>query len=302
MKKNILITGGNGLIGKPLTEKLLSQGHAVSHLSRKKKDIPGVKVYEWNVDDGTIDEKCLEGIDTIIHLAGEGIAEKPWTRKRKHDLVESRTASIRLIYDLARRLNKRIGQVISASGVGYYGDRESEELPETSRAGDDFMGKCCVEWENAADEGESLGATVVKLRTGVVLARAGGALATMEKPVKLGLGSPLGSGKQWMPWIHVDDMVAIYLYFLDRPELEGAYNAAAPETVTNADFTRQLAQALHRPFLPIGVPEVLLRILLGEMKAVILNSTKTSQSKLLQSGYTFSYPELPAALRSIYES
>lgn len=248
MSKHILLTGGTGLIGGTLTQALLDKGHRVSHLSRTPGTNPAVTTFLWDVDKNQIDEACITGIDTIIHLAGANVANGRWTEERKKEIIESRTKSIALVYKLLKsKPQHTVKAVVSASAVGYYGDRADELLTETSAPGTDFLASCCLQWEHAVDMGESLGLRIVKFRTGVVLDANGGALAALAKPIKLGLGATLGTGKQWMPWIHVEDVIDMYLYAIDNETLSGNYNMVAPNPVTNKQLTKAVAKELHKP-------------------------------------------------------
>jgi uncharacterized protein (TIGR01777 family) len=300
MNKNILITGGSGLLGKQLTEELLSKGHTVSHLSRSKGKNPRVKTFLWDVDKGQIDEHSIDGVDTIIHLAGAGIADKRWTKERKREIVESRTRSIGLVYGLMKAKANRVHTVISASGVGYYSDRGDVILTEESEPAHDFIGTCCIDWENAVDEGKELGLRILKFRTGVVLTTDGGALPQLAMPIKFGIGSALGTGKQWIPWIHQRDVVDMYLLGLDNEKLTGVYIMAAPNPVTNADLTKAVAKQLKRPLWTPKVPAFLIKLLFGEMATLVLGSTRTSAQKILDVGFQFRYPDIAAALQEIY--
>jgi uncharacterized protein len=303
MAKTILITGGSGLIGRSLTSNLLQKGYTIYHLSRAGSiKAPEVRTFHWDVYEQQIDENCIEGVDAIIHLAGEGIAEKPWTQKRKHQIIVSRRESIRLIYDLLKRKEHRVRQVISSSAVGFYGDREDKILSEESEAGTDFLSRACLQWENAVDEGKALGLRVIKLRTGVVLSVEGGALPPLAQPVKKGIGTILGSGKQWVPWIHLEDVVRMYRFALENEQLEGVYNMTAPAPVTNAQLTRQLAKQLNKPLWLPKVPALVLRIILGEMCAVVLSSYRTSADKIKSAGFDFKFSSLEEALNDIYSS
>jgi uncharacterized protein len=303
MSKTILITGASGLIGKPLSRFLLQKGYRIYHLNRggSFKD-PRVKTFKWDVYNSKIDENCIEGVDAIIHLAGEGIAGKPWTKKRKQQIIESRTKSIRLLYDLLREKDHQVKTVISASAVGYYGDQRDKLLTEDSEAGNDFLGRSCLAWEQAVDAGKELGLRIVKLRTGVVLTLEGGALPEIAKPIKLGVGAPLGSGKQWMPWIHIQDVLRMYLFALENTELEGAFNMASPLPVTNKDLTKELARAVKKKLWLPRVPAFVLRVILGEMSAVVLSSDKTSSDKIQAMGFEFEFLSLREALKNIYGS
>jgi uncharacterized protein len=301
MSKHILLTGGTGLVGKKLTQHFLDKGYAVSHLSRSPGTDARVATYLWDVNKGQIDEHCVDGVDTIIHLAGAGIADSRWTDKRKKEIIDSRTKSIGLVYEVLKKREHSVKTVISASAVGYYSDRGDEIMNETCAPAHDFMGRCCVAWEKAVDEGENLGLRVVKFRTGVVLSEHGGALPKIAAPVKLGVGTALGSGKQWMPWIHEQDVIYMYVFAVEHEELSGAFNMTATEPVTNKQFTKAVAKVLNRPFWLPNVPAFALKIAMGEMSIVVLGSTKTSAKKIKAAGFSFSYPELMGALKDLYK-
>jgi uncharacterized protein (TIGR01777 family) len=297
--KHILLTGGSGLIGENLTWFLLDKGYQVSHLSRKPGKDPQVKTYLWDIHKGYIDKKCIDGVDTIVHLAGAGIADKRWTNQRKKELIESRTKSIELIYELLKNNSHQIDSVISASGIGYYNDSGDELLTENSLPSNDFLANCCIQWEQAVDKGKELGLRVLKFRTGVVLAAKGGALSKLAFPVRLGIGSALGNGKQWVSWIHHEDVTGLYFYGIVNNELEGVYNMAAPYPVTNKQLTRAVAKQLHKPLWFPDVPAFVLKLLLGEMSTVVLSSTKVSSQKIEHAGYQFKYPVIEEALKAI---
>lgn len=297
--KHILLTGGTGLIGSKLTQQLLDRGYKVSHLSRSAGNNPQVKTYLWDVNKGVIDEHCIDGIDIVVHLAGAGIADERWTDKRKKELIDSRTKSIGLIYDLLSAKKHKVNSIISASAIGYYSDRGDELMTETSSPSNDFMAKCCIEWEDAVDKGKRSGLRIVKFRTGIVLDN-GGALAKMAMPVKLYAGSPLGNGKQWIPWIHWQDVIDMYLYGIENTKLEGAYNMVAPNPVTNKQLTQAVARQLHKPLWLPNVPAFFLKLLLGEMSTIVLGSTKVSAQKIEDAGFNFKYTDITSALKEIY--
>ncbi|MES2268162.1 MAG: TIGR01777 family oxidoreductase [Bacteroidota bacterium] len=300
-KKNILITGGSGLLGRELTKALLALGHTVSHLSRSTGKDPHVKTFLWNVAKGQIDPHCIDGVDTIIHLAGAGIADKRWTDNRKREIVESRTKSIALIYGLMKDKAHKVHSVISASGINYYGGNRGDELlTEDNPPENDFIGNCCVAWEKAVDEGKQFDLRILKFRTGVVLTKKGGALPQLALPVKLAIGSPLGTGKQWIPWIHHNDVIDMYLFGLENEQLTGVYNMVAPLPVTNTNMTIAVAQQLHRPLWAPNVPAFLIKILFGEMASLVLGSTKASSQKIEDAGFKFKYPDITGALKEIY--
>ncbi len=298
--KNILITGASGLIGSRLIKNLLEKGHKVSVLSREASDIRGIKVYNWDIEKQLIDLNAFDGIDTIIHLAGAGIADKRWTKQRKQEIVNSRVRSTQLLYHTIEAIKAPVKTFISASAVGYYGDRNDEILYEESESGTGFLADCCKQWETSVDEGLKSGIRVVKLRIGIVLSKQGGALSELARPVSFFVGAALGSGKQWMPWIHLTDLVSIFEKAVENPAYTGTFNACSPNPVTNYEFTKILAKKLFRPLWPVKVPEFVLKTMLGEMSTVILNSNKTSPQKLIDMGFRFRYQGLDAALSEIY--
>ena len=296
---HILLTGGTGLIGSNLTQQLLDKGYQVSHLSRSRGKNPRVKTFLWDVAKGEIDPNCIDGADTIVHLAGAGIADKRWTDKRKKELIESRTRSIGLVYNVLQKKQHQVKSVISASAIGYYSDRGDELMTELSPPANDFMGKCCVEWEDAVDYGKELGLRIAKFRTGVVLDK-GGALAKIAMPVKFYLGAPLGNGKQWVPWIHHEDVISMYMLAITNDAFNGVYNMVAPNPVTNKELTGAVAKQLHKPLWAPNIPAMFLNLLLGEMSTIVLGSTKVSAKKIEESGFNFKYPLLTEALQEIY--
>lgn len=301
MKKHILITGGSGMLGKKLVETLQQKGYEVSVLSRTSKHPGRVRVYLWDLDRQTIDPNCLKGVDTIVHLAGENIAGKKWSSAQKQLIIDSRVQSTRLLHKAIKEQNADVKNFISASAVGYYGDCGDEILTEDSENGYGFLAECCKLWEAEVDHGKSLGLRIAKIRAGFILSKKGGGLQKMAIPVKYFVGAPLGTGKQWVPWIHLDDVLNIYLYFIENTGIMGSYNACAPFPVTNETFTKMIANKLHRPCWPLHVPESLLKLTLGEMSSVALMSSNTSAQKLLESGFLFKFTQLDAALDDIYQ-
>jgi uncharacterized protein len=303
MSQKILITGGSGLLGKPLTRMLLQKGYTIHHLSRNPQfhGNPRLTVFKWDIENRQIDENCIAGVSAIIHLAGENIADKRWTAKRKEKIIQSRTESIRLLYKLLERSpDHQVTTVISASAIGYYGNRDNEILNEDAPPGRGFLPLACIEWEKAVDEGIPLNLRVVKLRTGIVLTDEGGALPEIAGPIKKGLGSPLGSGKQWMSWIHIQDVIRMYAFALENINLQGAYNMTAPNPVINSEMTKNLAQVLDRKLWLPNVPVIGLKVILGELSALVLDSARVSSAKMEAEGFKFDFPELNAALKEIY--
>lgn len=300
MGKRVLITGGSGSVGKHLSELLLSKGYEVAHLSRSKTSLPNIKTFLWNVEQNQIDEQCIDGVDIIVHLAGAGIADSRWTDERKKVIIESRTKSIQLVYQLLKTHIHQVKTVVSASASGYYSERGDAIMKETDSPNNDFLGECSVLWENAVDEAISLGIRVVKFRTGVILDKKSGALPKIAAPIKFGVGSPLGNGKQWTSWIHLDDVVEMYLKGIEDESLNGAYNMATPNPLTNKDLTLAIAKKLNKPLWLPNVPAFILKLIFGEMSAVVLGSTKMDIQKIEQAGFKFKFPTIKSALNNIY--
>lgn len=305
MIKTILITGGTGLVGKKLVKLLVQKGYKINLLVRKigkRNEIAGVRTFIWDIYKREIDKECIQDADAIIHLAGEEIAGKRWTEERKRQIIESRTESIRMIYDLMLKNKNQINHIISASAIGYYGNRGDELLTESSLPYKNFLSETCIAWEEAVDEGEKLGLRIVKLRTGIILDSKGGALPQMAKPVKFGLGVILGSGSQWVSWIHVKDVLQIYTYALENENIKGVYNMVAPEPVNFDTMTHAIAKGMKKSSLFFHVPELVLKVAIGEMSMMVLESTKVSSDKLEKAGYIFEYPNIQEALNEIYNN
>ncbi|WP_281322529.1 TIGR01777 family oxidoreductase [Flavobacterium aestivum] len=298
MNKNVLITGGTGFIGKYLTKMLLDKGYTVSILTRSSKpNTEGITYYVWDVTNRSIDEEAVLRADYIIHLAGEGIAEKRWTAKRKAEIIDSRTLSAQLIYTILKKHNKKIEAFVSASAVGIYGALNGEGIcTENTLPGNDFVGVTCQKWEKTADLFADLGIRTVKIRTGLVLGRNGGLLKKMAPIFKAGLGSALGSGKQYMPWIHIYDLCAIYLEAIENKDMTGAYNATINDSTTNSFFSKLLAREYgYFIWLP-NVPAFVLRLILGEMATAILAGRRVSSDKIKSLGFRFKFKNLKKAL------
>ncbi|GAA4209067.1 TIGR01777 family oxidoreductase [Pedobacter jeongneungensis] len=300
MAKKILITGATGLVGTELKKHLLSKGYAVNTLSRKKNEDPNSFV--WDVYKGTIDDNCLNGVDAVIHLAGEPVADKKWTDERKKQIIDSRVKSTELLFKTIRsRPDHQIKSFVSSSAVGFYGDCGDEILTEESANGYGFLAECCKLWEDAVDQGKKLSLRIVKLRTGIVFSTKGGALPQLAQPVKLFAGAPLGTGKQWTPWIHINDMVEMYIEAIENLKMEDSYNACAPFPVTNSALTKAIAKQLHRPVWPVKVPKKALELLLGERVEAVLMSNNTSAQKILDAGFKFKFTHLEDALEDLYK-
>lgn len=301
MSKKILITGASGLVGSRLTEMLLQKGYQVSHLGRTKKG-GAVKSYVWNVDKNEFDTEALAGVDTIIHLAGAGVADKRWNDERKKEILESRTKSSTLLYETLKKGNHSVKAVVSASAIGYYGFCLDERIfHEDSNPGTDYLAQVTKQWEESVDKITSLNIRVAKLRIGIVLSDKGGALVEMAKPIRFGVGAPLGTGKQYLSWIHIDDLCAMFIKAAENDQMHGAYNAVC-DWITNSAITKSIAQVLHRPLLLPPVPGFIMNIIVGEMAVIVVNGSKVSSEKIRQTGFTFQYPELSGALRNLLQS
>lgn len=295
---NILITGGTGLVGKALVEKLESRGHDVRVLTRHETDHP--KQFIWNVSEKYIDEKAFDNLDCVIHLAGATISH-PWKDSYKKKMYSSRVDAANLILEYCNNLKIALLSFISASGINYYGTLTSDViLTEKSPViQNDFLANLCVDWEKAAHQFSSISERVVCLRTSMVLAKKEGAFPLLKSIVDFNIGSPVGSGKQWMNWIHLDDLVNMYVFSVENTPVKGNYNALADEYVTNNVFMKKLASASKKFFLPIHVPAFLLKILMGEMSSIILKGTRADNKKIKSLGFDFKYKKLDEAFKNL---
>lgn len=296
----ILITGGTGVIGTSLRKRLLDKGYEVAILSRTKKPETSIETYTWDNKAKIIDKKAIDYADYIIHLAGENIGEKRWTKKRRQIIIESRVKSTELILNSVIDQNKKIKAFISASAVGYYGSITSDKIfIENDSSHNDFIGETCREWEQAADKFMTIGVRTVKIRTGIVLTKESGALEKMISPLKYGISALLGNGKQYLPWIHIDDLCDIYIKAIEDIEMNGVYNAVAPEHVSYKDFMTQVAIVIKKPFLNINIPSFILKIIFGKMSSILINGSRVSSNKLEKTGYFFKYPSVKSALKNL---
>lgn len=296
----VLITGGSGLIGQALRIRLEEMGNEVVLLSRNGKKDRSNASFTWDIERGGIDKEALNESDYIIHLAGANIGAKRWTRKRKEEIRTSRIDSTNLIFSKLPA-QKKLKAFISASAIGYYGAISSEHIfTEADPPSDDFLGRTCRDWENVADQFMESGIRTVKIRTGIVLSKKGGALSRLKLLVKWGLGAALGNGRQYMPWIHIYDLCNIYLHAMEHDDMQGAYNAVAPEHVTNEALTRELAKALRRPFWFPNIPAFGMKILFGEMAVILLRGSRISSEKIRAAGFEFQYPDLGSALNHLF--
>jgi uncharacterized protein (TIGR01777 family) len=294
--KTVLITGGTGLIGKRLSFLLQSKGYEVRLLSRDENPDAQYKTFVWDIHKRYIDEKAFENLDCIVHLAGAGIADKKWSEARKKVIIDSRVESTKLLLEYVQKLHVSLEAFVSSSAVGYYGSITSEIIfKEEDNPGNDYLAEVCKLWEAAIFEFQSERIRTVAIRTGIVLSQKGGALQKMKTPVI----TALGSGSQYIPWIHIDDLCGIYLKAIEDSHMEGSYNGVAPEHETNKTFSKKLAKVFKRPFLPIGAPAFILKLVFGEMATLLLNGSRISSQKILDAGFDFSFPTLNEALADL---
>ncbi|MFT7195869.1 MAG: hypothetical protein ACI83W_000218 [Marinoscillum sp.] len=293
----ILITGGSGLVGTQLSEQLTKDGHEVSHLSRTAGDST-YPTFKWDLEKGFIDEEAFAGLDHIIHLAGAGVADERWTEKRKKLILDSRVDGVRLLYEYVSRLDVNLKSFVSASAIGIYGwDTGSDVLKEDSPYGKDFLAEVVKSWEAETDKFSKI-TKVAKVRIGIVLSEKGGALPEILKPIKLYAGAPLGSGEQYLSWIHINDLCAIFAYIVSN-NLEGVYNATAPNPVTNEAMTKAIAKTVVKPLFLPNVPAFVMNLMLGEMAQIVLGGNKVSGERIIQTGFRFEYDLLQDALRDL---
>ncbi len=296
-----MITGASGLIGSRLTEILSAKGYSVAHLGRTKRE-GKVKSFVWDVDRQQFDKEALKGVEAIIHLAGAGIADQRWTEKRKQEILDSRIFSTRLLYRALAEGNHSVKTVVSASAIGYYGFGHTNEVfTETSKPGSDFLAQVTHQWENEMDKFQEV-VRLVKLRVGIVLSERGGALKEMAKPVRYFVGAPIGSGKQFMSWIHIDDLCNMFMKAIDDHSMQGAYNAVGPYAVTNRELTNAIGRVLHRPVILPPVPGFVLKLVLGEMADLVVQGSNISSEKILATGFIYQFNTLEEALTDLLVS
>jgi uncharacterized protein len=298
--KNVLITGGTGMIGCHLTYLLINKGYNVAYVSRSAISERNVKVFQWDLKSEYLEPGAVEWSDYIVHLAGAGIADKRWSKKRKKVIRDSRVKSAGLLIKKLNTETHNVKALISASAIGFYGDTNEEWADEKTPPANDFMGRVASEWEEVPKKAKELGIRVCSLRTGIVLSKEGGALPKLALPVKYFVGAPLGTGKQYMSWIHLDDIIAVYLKAIEDDEMHGPYNAVAPHPVTNKQFTKTLAAVLHRPLFLPPIPGFALKIALGEMANTVLMSSRISNQKLIDAGFEFKFDNLKDAIKDLY--
>jgi uncharacterized protein len=298
----VMITGGNGLVGKYLTSNLLSAGYHVLVLSRNTDPSDKVKAFSWNPEKKIIDPAIFEGVDYLIHLAGTNIGEKRWTKKRKEEIITSRTGSAMFLHKIISENKINLKAFISASAIGYYGSVTSEKIfREEDPPSEDFLGKTCRLWEEGADLFTNIGIRTVKIRTAVVLEKNDSPLSKLMKPARFGVVVRLGNGRQYFPWIHIKDLCGIYMKAIEDKNMHGAYNAVAPEHVNHNDFVRTMARIMNLPVFIPPVPAWILRKVIGEMSDIVLKGSRISGDKIINAGFNFRFKKLDDALRNVIQ-
>jgi len=312
----VLITGGTGMIGTALSRHLLNQGYDVIILSRNPIETasvykttstqnsfrPSGNIYyaKWDTDKMMIDPQAIAKADHVVHLAGEGVAKKRWTKKRKDEIRLSRTKSSELLYNCLSSKPNKVKSVVSASAIGWYGPDQGKIFTEDDPASNDFLGQTCKAWEESIDKVATLGKRLVKMRLGIALSNEGGALAEFKKPARFGVAAVLGSGNQVTSWIHIDDLCRAFIHAIETPEMTGVYNLVAPQPATNRELTLLIANAMNgRFFIPFKVPSFLLKLIMGEMSVEVLKSTTVDSGKLQKTGFNFIYTNVQSAIKHL---
>jgi uncharacterized protein len=299
--KNILIAGGTGLVGSRLSHILRGMGYTVSHLSRRENLKAEFPAYAWDVEKQTLDVRAITQADCIINLAGSGIVDKRWTEARKKDIIDSRVQSALLLKNTLNTTNHKIKAYLSASAIGFYGDRENEPLPENAPQGIGFLTESTVAWENAVAEVGKTGIRTVALRIGIVMSTKGGALQKMLISFLFRMGVYFGNGKQWYSWIHIDDLCRMFVWAIENETAKGVYNAVSPTPLSNYDLTKAISTAKGGAYLLMPAPAFALRLAMGEMADAVLYSTLASSQKIENEGFTFKFPEAVSALKDLLE-
>ena len=303
--QTVLITGGTGMVGTSLTELLLSKGYQVIILTRKPQasNVPNLTYAVWDIAKGYIDPLAIGKADTIVHLAGAGVADKRWSKKRKQEIVDSRVMSGALIVKYLTEIPHQVKAVVAASAIGWYGPDTAQSLQhgfvETDPVDGAFLGDTCKRWEESVKPLETLGIKLVSLRIGIVLNKQRGALAEFIKPAQFGLATIFGTGSQMVSWIHYKDLCKMILFGIESASLKGIYNAVSPDPISNKDLIIAITKKLRGFYLPIPVPAFVLKIMLGEMSIEILKSAKVSSNKIQEADFKFDYPTLDSALNDL---
>lgn len=296
MSKKVLITGGTGLVGQRLIPMLQASGYEVAILSRNSKE-GKVKTYVWDIDKEYIDPMALENTEAIIHLAGASVADKRWTAERKDVIYNSRVKSSLLLYKYLNKNEHQVKTFVGASAIGLYGaDTGNAIIKEDAPTGHDFLAHVTDAWETSTKKIATLGIRLFQPRIGIVLSNEGGALKELLKPP---VAAPLGKGEQYMSWIHIDDLCQMMIYAIENEEVSGAFNAVGPKPKTNREFTKIAAKAAGKPYLPIPVPKLVLKLIMGEMAQIVLGGSRVSAEKIMEAGFDFKFPKLEEALKDL---
>ena len=308
MTQTVLITGGTGTIGRRLTQLLQQQGYTVTYLSRRSDgpfstQVPHVKTYQWDVKRGHVDPQAIQSADHIVHLAGAGIADERWTSARKDEILSSRTESSELLARALAKNSHTVKSFVASSAIGYYGgDTGDRPLTETSSGGSDFLARVTRAWEQSEDSVAALGIRTVKFRTGVVLTMAGGALPKLAQPIRLGAGAPIGSGQQYISWIHLDDLCQLYLRAIQNESWQGVYNAVAPGPVTNETLTRAIAGVLDRPMLLPNIPNFVIKLMFGELAITVIGGNYVLNKRISEeTDFKYQFGDLEYALKDLLQ-
>jgi uncharacterized protein (TIGR01777 family) len=304
--KTVLISGGTGLIGSALARELIKNDYHLIILTRnasRKKNTEKISYAEWNIKEGLIDKRAIEKADFIIHLAGANVAEKRWSVKRKKEIVDSRVQSGELLVKALKEIPNKVEAVVSASAIGWYGPDaqvlNTKTFIETDNAANDFLGTTCQQWESAIQPVTQIGKRLVILRTGIVLSNDGGAFVEFKKPLLFGVVPILGSGKQVISWIHIEDLIRLYVYAINNENISGVYNAVAPHAVTNKTLIMEMAKQRNKFYVPVTVPSFVLKTVLGEMSIEVLKSATVSSEKIEATGFKFWFPDIQTAVHNL---
>lgn len=298
--KTILITGGSGLVGNRLTEMLKAKGYKVIWLSRYRNIKAEIPRYRWDYHKEEIDTEALQQSNIVVHLAGSNLGDGSWTKTKKQQIVESRILTTKLLLQTYKSLNIQPEAFISASAVGYYGMHTDDNIytEDSEPARNDFLSRTCQKWESAAFQfHEEQNVRVVALRTSFVVSKDSEAFKKMVLPTRFGLGAPMGDGKQYMSWIHIDDLCNLYIKSIEDSSMSGVYNAVAPQFTTNKEFMRTVANELKRPYIIPGIPSFILKLVMGEAAGMVLEGVRVSSQKVIDSGYEFQYPTAKEAIQ-----
>lgn len=297
----VLITGATGLIGTEIVKQCHNKGIAVNYLTTSKNKISNTENYKgfyWNVNTNEIDTDCIKGVDTIIHLVGASISKR-WTDKQKQAILDSRIKTTALLHDTLKNKAHTVSQIIAASAIGYYPDSLTKYYKEEdTEVNSSFLGEVVHKWETAVDTFKSLNITLSKIRIGIVFSSQGGAFPQLSKPIKYGVGAAMGTGKQWMSWIHIEDLTNLFMFVIEH-KLEGTYNAVAPNPATNKEVTKAIAKYIKRPLFLPNIPRFVMALVLGDMHAILFQSQRVSAQKIETEGFNFKYHSLNSALPNL---